>query len=258
MTIELKELQVIAGENGFDLETIIKDYYLTLLLYNLSGIKGVYFKGGTALNKIYFNHIRLSEDLDFTVTGNIEKIEQQIRQAIKREQDFASVTHDKKVNQFVRLLVHYKSPLKEDYIIVDLNKRASVHLKPEEKEVKHFYAGKIPEFSIQTLNFKELVAEKVSATIQRNAPRDYYDLYNIITKKIPINIKLVKQKLKEHNQKFDISKIFNSGGKVFNRWETDLLPLTSTKPDYKKVITAIAKHFKYKEKKKSTKKSSQK
>jgi len=234
MSIELKELQVIAGEKGFDLETIIKDYYLTLLLYRLSSIKGLYFKGGTALNKIYFNHIRLSEDLDFTVQGNVKKVEEQIRKSAQ----------------------HYKSPLSTDYIIVDLNQKATIHLKPEEKEVKHFYAEKIPKFSVQTLNFKEMIAEKVSAIIVRNAPRDYYDLYNIITKKIPIKMKLVKEKLKEHNQKFDISKIFRQGSKVYTRWETDLLPLTSTKPDYKKVVKAISEHFKYK-KKATTEKSSQ-
>lgn len=251
MTIELKELQVIAGEKGFDLETIVKDYYLTLLLYRLSGIKELYFKGGTALNKIYFNHVRLSEDLDFTVKGNVQKIEAHIRQAIQQEKDFTNITHDKKTRQFIRLLVHYESALKPDYVIVDLNQKASIHLKPEEKEVKHFYLGKIPKFSVQTINFKELIAEKVSATFQRNAPRDYYDLYNIITKKIPINIRLVKQKLKEHNQKFDVNKIFKQGNKVYNRWETYLLPLTKTKPDYKKVIKTIAKHFKYKQTKES-------
>ncbi len=251
MTIELKELQVIAGEKGFDLETIIKDYYLTLLLYRLSGIKELYFKGGTALNKIYFNHIRLSEDLDFTVKGSVQKIEAQIRQTIQQEKDFTKITHDKKTKQFTRLLVHFKSALNPDYIIVDLNQKASIHLKPEEKQVKHFYEGKIPEFAVQTINLKELIAEKVATTFQRNAPRDYYDLYNIITKKIPIHTKLVKQKLKEHNQKFDVNKIFKQGNKVYSRWETDLLPFTSTKPDYKKVIKTIAKHFKYRQEKKN-------
>lgn len=250
MAIELKELQVIAGERGFDLATIAKDYYLTLLLYRLSGIKGLYFKGGTALNKIYLNHIRLSEDLDFTAKGNIKKAEEAIRQAALREKEFTEITHDKKTPEFVRLLVHYKSALGADYVIVDLNGKASVHLKAEEKEIRHFYYGKIPKFSIQTLSLKELIAEKVAATVQRNAPRDYYDIYNIINKKMPIDKALVKKKLKEHGGKFDIGRIFRRGNKVYARWETDLLPLTKTKPDYKKVIRTIAKHFRYKQGKK--------
>ena len=65
--IPLEELKVISGKLGFDPETTIKDYYLTLLLFHLSKINGLYFKGGTALNKMLLNHARLSEDLDFTV-----------------------------------------------------------------------------------------------------------------------------------------------------------------------------------------------
>lgn len=248
LAIDLKELQVIAGEKGFDLETIVKDYYLTMLLFRLSKIKGICFKGGTALNKIYFDHIRLSEDLDFTVKGNIGKVKEEIQKAVLQEKEFTKITPDKNTTEFIRLHVHYKSMLGSDYIIVDLNKKATIHLKPEEKEVKHFYSSHIPKFSVQTLNFKEMIAEKVSATVVRNAARDYYDLYNIINKKIPINLKLVKQKLKEHNQKFDVSKIFKQGSKLYNRWQTDLLPLTSTKPDYKTVISTIAKYFNYKEK----------
>ena len=243
--MELKELQVIAGERGFDLETIVKDYYLTLLLHRLSGINRLCFKGGTALNKICFNHIRLSEDLDFSVKGSIGTVETQIRRALGQEKEFVKVTHDKKTKQFVRLLVHYETALKPDYIIVDLNQKASIRLKPEEKEVKHFYRGKIPKFSIRTLNFEELVAEKVSAAFQRNAPRDYYDLYNIIIRRMFINERLVKQKLKEHGQRFDISRLFKPGSRVYSRWEADLLPLTKTKPSWKKVIKKIAEYFKY-------------
>ena len=71
--VSIDELKVISGKLGFDLETTIKDYQLTVLLYYLSSIKGVYFKGGTALNKIFLNHLRLSEDLDFTVTESVYK-----------------------------------------------------------------------------------------------------------------------------------------------------------------------------------------
>ena len=51
-----------------------KDYYLTLILYLIKDVNGIYFKGGTALNKIFLNHARLSEDIDFTLTINEKKI----------------------------------------------------------------------------------------------------------------------------------------------------------------------------------------
>jgi predicted nucleotidyltransferase component of viral defense system len=45
-----------------------KDYYLTTFLSNISKLsENLVFKGGTCLNKIYFDYHRLSEDLDFTL-----------------------------------------------------------------------------------------------------------------------------------------------------------------------------------------------
>ena len=51
---------------------LTKDYYLTLILYLIKDIEGMYFKGGgTALQKILLNYSRLSEDADFTITEDI-------------------------------------------------------------------------------------------------------------------------------------------------------------------------------------------
>ena len=68
MEITLERLNIIAGKEGFNIIMIEKDYLLTYLLYLLRDIKGIYFKGGTALHKVILNHERLSEDLDFTLT----------------------------------------------------------------------------------------------------------------------------------------------------------------------------------------------
>lgn len=51
--ITLDELKIIAGEKGFTIEILEKDYLVTCLLYLLKDINGIYFKGGTALNKIF-------------------------------------------------------------------------------------------------------------------------------------------------------------------------------------------------------------
>jgi len=58
--ISLEELRIIAGEQGFELPILEKDYLVTYLLYLLKEVDGIYFKGGTALNKIFLNHARLS------------------------------------------------------------------------------------------------------------------------------------------------------------------------------------------------------
>lgn len=248
-------LRYLAGKHNLSMIYLEKDFYLTLLLYLIKDVKGLHFKGGTALYKIFLNNLRLSEDIDFTVKGNLKKVEQQIREKIKSEKVFKEITHDKKTKHFTRLIVHYASPYgSKNHIIIDLNTRAKTYLKTEEHELKHFYKDYIPKFEVKTLNIKELVAEKIAAMVQRYAPRDYYDIYNIVKKKLPIDMKLVKQKFKDDKEEFDIGRIFKRSYKIHNKWESDLLPLTTTKPSFKEVIQTLTKFFKYKEYKEKLKK----
>ncbi|MDR1942395.1 MAG: nucleotidyl transferase AbiEii/AbiGii toxin family protein [Endomicrobium sp.] len=61
-------MRQIAATTGFKEYLIEKDYYLTLILSKIDELStNLAFKGGTCLNKIYFDYHRLSEDLDFTM-----------------------------------------------------------------------------------------------------------------------------------------------------------------------------------------------
>lgn len=244
--IPLEELKVISGKLGFDLETTIKDYYLTLLLFHLSKISGLYFKGGTALNKMLLNHARLSEDLDFTVEGNLAAKERAIRNLVPKISGFTDIEHDKRMQQFVRLIAHYANNEIKGSIIIDLNGRSKLFLKPKSLELKHFYSGYIPSFKVSALNIGEMIAEKICATADRYAPRDYFDLYNIIKLKLPVSISLVRKKFKANNKKFEPRNIFKNTNRIFNSWEEDLLPLTSTKLPFAEVIGTISRFFNYK------------
>ena len=70
--IEKDRLDLIIAEKGFLPALLTKDYYISLLLYILKDIKGIHFKGGTALQKTILDYSRLSEDIDFTLTRNLE------------------------------------------------------------------------------------------------------------------------------------------------------------------------------------------
>ncbi|MDI6738188.1 MAG: nucleotidyl transferase AbiEii/AbiGii toxin family protein [Nanoarchaeota archaeon] len=254
--VPTEEFNIIAGRLGFDLETTIKDYYLTLLLFHLSKISGIYFKGGTALNKMLLNHARLSEDLDFTVKGSVKEKEKTIRRIISNARGFTKVEHDKRVHQFVRLIAHYANNGINGSIIIDLNGRSKLILKPQSLELKHFYPEYIPPFRVNALNIKEMIAEKVCAAADRYAPRDYFDLYNIIKLSLPVSISLVKRKFRENNERFDAKHIFKNTNRIFNKWEEDLLPLTSAKIPFSEVISIISRFFDYRKitKKKKLKK----
>lgn len=252
--ITYDEIKEIIAKKGFDIDIMLKDYYATIILYLLKDVKGIYFKGGTALHKIFLNYTRLSEDIDFTVTKDMEQIKEEIKNILKKSKLFEKITKDKDVEGFTRLVIHYKNFSNEyDSVFIDLNKRDKLLMKPEKHTIKHFYTN-IPEFYINTLAKAEMIAAKMSAAITRNKPRDHYDLYKIIKAKIPINLEIVKKKCKQSGMEFNIIKIFNRAKKLKKRWDQDLLPLLAEEVSFKEVMTTLAKHFKLKEEKELRKK----
>ena len=74
--MDLRELQKIQRETGFNPGFIEKVYQLTRILaaiYSDRNLKGnLALKGGTALNFIYLDIPRLSVDLDFNFIGAVE------------------------------------------------------------------------------------------------------------------------------------------------------------------------------------------
>jgi predicted nucleotidyltransferase component of viral defense system len=247
-----QEFEIIAGEHKFQQRLLIKDYYITILLYLLKDIEGIYFKGGTALNKTILEHSRISEDIDFTINRPLSAIRTEITNAVDSSRIFGKITKDKDVDKFVRLIVPYNTKLGTGEIFIDLNERGKLLTKPELIEIKHFYPN-IPQFSISCLSQDEMVAEKMAATIGRNKPRDHYDLYQIIKRNIPINLKIVEQKCQQSGNEFNIIKMFNNAQKLHKRWKEDLEPLLVEDITFKEIMSTLSKHFKLKDEKEKKK-----
>ena len=252
------ELRLLAEQKGFPQPLLAKDYFITVLLYLLQDLPGIYFKGGTALNKVFLNYARLSEDIDFTVTGDISLIQQQIGATVIKSGFFKNITKDHTKDLFVRLIVNYEDPLgRIGSIFIDLNKKGNLLLPPEQHRIPHFYTHSIPEFSSKTVSFSEMLAEKMRATIERNKPRDHFDLYQIITNKLPLDLQLVRKKCAESGSEFDITKMFNRANRLKQKWDEDLGPLLAQKVSFQEVMTTLAKHFHLKEVKEKKKKAMQ-
>lgn len=247
----LKELVV---KTGFAEPLLLKDYYIVLILYLTRNIDGMYFKGGTALNKAFLNHARLSEDIDLTLTRDEGEIKKEINSCLITSGFVKEITEGKNVDGFLRMVVKCKSDLGESEIFIDLNKRAKMILPSEINKINHFYYPFIPEFSFKTIAREELIAEKVRAAITRNKPRDHFDVYNVVKKGIPINLELVKEKCKEANEEFSIVRIFNNAKKLKNKWDADMLPLLAEPVSFQEVIRSLAEYFNLKEEKEKAKK----
>lgn len=240
--INLDELKITAGEKGFNLFYIEKDYYLTLALYKLREIEGLIFKGGTALNKTFLNYSRLSEDLDFAATAEREVLKKEIKGKLKP--DFNSIKKEGSSRHTIRYKISDKSGAEgKNFILLDINFAAKPILKTQKIKIQHFYKEYIPKFSFRCLSKKELIAEKVRALITRHQPRDYYDVYQIIKKGYMIDIPLVKKKVEEAGEEFDIERIFRRANRIYSKWEADLIPLVNKEVDFHSVMKAIENKF---------------
>jgi uncharacterized protein len=243
--INKKVISDIVARTSFNEELLVKDYYITLLLFLLKDVEGIYFKGGTALNKTILNYARISEDIDYTLDLPLSKVREKIESIINESGIFGKVTQDKDVDKFVRLIVPYSSEIGTGTIFIDLNERGKLYIKSEKLNINHYYEN-IPEFSVVCLSVSEMIAEKMAATIGRNKPRDHYDLYQIIKLKFQIDLKLVEKKCKQSGVELDIVKMFDKGQKLHKRWNEDLAPLLISDISFKEVMTTLAKHFKLK------------
>lgn len=249
------EFNDITARTRFSKEKLRKDYYLTLILYLVRDVKGIYFKGGTALNKIFLNHARLSEDLDFSLTRNEKEVKEVISKTLIDSGFIKEIREGKNVDGFLRMIIKCQSEIGESEIFIDLNQRAKLSLPPETHKINHFYFPFIPEFSIKTIAKEELIAEKMAATIGRNKPRDHYDVYMVLKKELPINIGLVKEKCHESGDEFSIIKMFNKAQTLKNRWDKDMTSLISEEITFQEVIKFLANHFKLKEHKDKAKRA---
>lgn len=122
------QINSIVGKTGFDRDLILKDYYLTLFLYLMRDLNGIYFKGGTALQKTLLEYSRISEDIDFTLTRDVAEVKREIRELLEAE-GFV-LTEEKSVHQFTRLIVTYDDELGKGTVLIDLNERGKLLTSP--------------------------------------------------------------------------------------------------------------------------------
>ncbi len=242
--IDPDQLKEIAADKGFGLDLMLKDYYVTIIHYLLKDIEGLYFKGGTALQKIFLDYSRLSEDVDYTLTRDVTQVRKEINSALEESGLFEGIKKDKDVSDFTRMVVPYKGfEGKEEVIFIDLNKRATLLRKPEKHEISHFYRDNIPQFRILTLAKEEMIAEKVAAAMGRNKPRDHYDIYKIIKAGMPIDIDDVKKKCESSGIEFNITRMFNKAKKLKARWDSSMIPLLAEEVSFKEVMATLSEHF---------------
>jgi predicted nucleotidyltransferase component of viral defense system len=206
-SIELREA-IIAVLNVLKINPIFieKDYYLTLILLQIDKLNpNLIFKGGTALNKLYLDYSRISEDLDFTLNSQPQTRGEEKRGISSRSSIFRDIKNNISsfMEQFsLKFISHKKydnsrlqvyefgytsivnNTRENSKINIDIRcHNNDVILTPEYREVKHKFSQNIIKASISTMDkvktcqLIEIMAQKLTALLDRNVPRDFFDIY---------------------------------------------------------------------------------
>ncbi len=209
--ITKEELQRIKEQHRTNLYYTEKEYLQYVFLHTLAKYgKAFVFKGGTCL-RLCYGLQRASEDLDFNTYLPISQVRAAVTACLK-DYELLNIPHDvyneKEYDGNKRFEIRFKGPLYNG------NKESSNTLKLDfnKKKVKYTVVKVIPQlfsdiplFTLISLAEHEILAEKIRALISRCAPRDAYDVWILLQKKVKIDQKLLSEKLQEeHITKYNI------------------------------------------------------
>lgn len=269
-----KRLEEASKKTSLRLDVLQQDYLLSWLLVGIFEhpllSSCLIFKGGTALKKGYFGEYRFSEDLDFSIRGELpdnllQLITTACRSAEEQIRKFAPVQlfikkyeekkpHPEGQQAFV---VTAQFPWQSQPLtkaMIEISAHEAVLLKPRIKPLIHSYGEPI-NIQMQLYSLEEIILEKLRAILQhtkklherdwsRSRARDYYDLWRIFEMFEPkIDLEIIRKYLIEKcackqvsfcgiEDFFDETMI----GHVSKTWNQWLGPLTANLPDSQSVL----------------------
>tara|TARA_R110002020_G_scaffold135568_3_gene302767 strand:+ start:7937 stop:8740 length:804 start_codon:yes stop_codon:yes gene_type:complete len=189
------EIQKKATQVGVRDQQIEKDYILSWILWGLANheqlAKALVFKGGTVLKKVYFEHYRFSEDLDFTLLDSEITNEQifnwfkETFEEIKEEANIPLEIIDDNEHEDggINFYISYIGPLggmgNNKRVKVDVSRSESLEFEPVLKNAIVEYSD-LEDHKLLCYPLEELLVEKLRCTMQRMQPRDYYDIWYLV------------------------------------------------------------------------------
>ncbi|MFH1247065.1 MAG: nucleotidyl transferase AbiEii/AbiGii toxin family protein [Candidatus Micrarchaeota archaeon] len=231
------------GPVGFNLGQREKDYLQSWILYFIShnGIKAV-FKGGTCLQKA-FNLPRYSEDLDFTVLGDInltglkELLESAGFNKVQLKEKQGKISEQYKIRTAGPLYANV--PASEVSVIVEFSKRELLIKKPIPILITPPYTDLLA-YQITCMDLEEIAAEKVRAIYTRNVSRDLYDLYFLTHRQNAFpNIALVNKKLELCKKEFRKNTFKEEVKKLEENWKKEIKILSAQPLEFKMVAKYV-------------------
>ncbi len=247
-------------------ESVIeRDYCLSWFLFGLAQLdfkSKIIFKGGTALRRCHYEDYRFSEDLDFSLTEEIQQdvILSEFTKIFIWVSDesgikFEHVRQEPPSDNTYTFYISYIGPLpgaaKE--VKVDVTFKETIITQNEEKQIIRTYeeyTDFISEAKIWVYSLEEVAIEKTCAlfSANRNEPRDLYDMYCLITEK-KLDISSLRSEI-EQKMKFKGAPFQQRQGEFDKKeprlkktWETRLSKQMTSLPEYDEVYREVKKAF---------------
>lgn len=167
----------IINKNGlrYPLAEAEKDYFLAIvlkILYTSHLQDRLVFKGGTALNHLYLDQLRFSEDLDFATIGPVSLPD---LEEVFGEYDFLEIKKASPSEYSLKIdRLKFIGPLGQaNSLKVDIDLTQPVLLGARPIAYRNLYGVEVDVLGMQLV---EICAEKVRALNERTRYRDFYDL----------------------------------------------------------------------------------
>lgn len=187
-----KDIDLLASKSGFIRDNLEKVLRLCEILQFITDnpltAGTLALKGGTAINLVVFDLPRLSVDIDLDFTKNCIREEMlEVRDSINTDiinymstQGYNLSPSTKNPHTLDSWVFYYRNVAgNKDNIKIEINYSMRNHILPI---IFHNVKFKdIPiSISVRVLSPVELFASKIKALIERTAPRDLFDVYNMI------------------------------------------------------------------------------
>ena len=186
------DLERIASGTDFIRDNLEKVFRLCDILRHLNEntlfAEHLVLKGGTAINLTVFNLPRLSVDIDLDFTKECNRDEMMsIRENINQDflnymftQGYALSPNTKRPHSLDSWVFYFQNAGgNKDNLKVEINYSLRNHILPIAK--KKMNVGFLQfDSEVKTLSTLELFGSKIKALIERTAPRDLYDIHNML------------------------------------------------------------------------------
>ena len=244
---------------------IERDYCLSWFLFGLAQLdfkSKIIFKGGTALRRCHYEDYRFSEDLDFSLTEEIQQnvILSEFSKIFAWVKDESGITfehirQDPPSENTYTFYISYIGPLpgSAKEVKVDITFKENIITPIEEKQIIQTYeeyTDFIKESKIWVYSLEEVAIEKTCAlfSVNRNEPRDLYDMYCLITEK-GLDISSLRSEI-ETKMVFKGASFDERQGEFEKKeprlkktWETRLSRQMASLPEYDEVFREVKRSF---------------